>query len=267
MPAATETAAAPDRNPAARFSNRVDNYVRYRPDYPDEILDCLVKEAGLTPAWVIADVGSGTGILSAKFLKCGNVVYAVEPNDEMRAAAEKRLRGHAGFISIKAAAEATSLPADSVDLIVAGQAFHWFDQERTRAEFLRILKSPGWVALVWNTRKTDSSPFFRDYERLLQTFALDYRQVDHRNVTAESLRGFSPLLQKRTFPNARDLDFESLKGNLLSASYAPLPGHPNFEPMMAELERIFSRHENGGIVRVEYETELYFGRLQKFVNG
>jgi formamidopyrimidine-DNA glycosylase len=263
MPAPAAALPVPDRNPTARFSDRVDNYVRYRPDYPDAILSCLGREAGLMPAWVIADVGSGTGILSAKFLKHGNVVYAVEPNDEMRAAAEKWLRGNVGFISIKATAEGTTLSAGSVDLIVAGQAFHWFDQDRARMEFLRILKPRGWVALLWNTHKMDSTPFMREYEQLQQTFSIDYQQVDRRNITAESLGKFSPYLQKRTFPNAQEFDFEALKGRLLSSSYAPLPGHPNFEPMIAELERIFARHEIGGAVRFEYETELYFGPLRQ----
>jgi formamidopyrimidine-DNA glycosylase len=263
MVAAAAAPPVPDRNPTVRFSDRVDNYVRYRPNYPDAIMSCLGREAELTPDWVIADVGAGTGILSAKFLKHGNVVYAVEPNDEMRAAAEEQLRGIAGFISIKATAEETTLSAGSVDLIVAGQAFHWFDQDRARAEFLRILKPRGWVALLWNTHKTDSTPFMREYEQLLQTFSIDYRQVDRRNSTAESLGKFSPYLQKRTFPNAQEFDFAGLKGRLLSSSYAPLPGHLNFAPMMAELERIFTRHEIGGAVRFEYETELYFGLLRQ----
>lgn len=130
-------------------------------------------------------------------------------------------------------------------------------------EFLRILKPRGWVALLWNTHKMDSTPFMREYEQLQQTFSIDYQQVDRRNITAESLGKFSPYLQKRTFPNAQEFDFEALKGRLLSSSYAPLPGHPNFEPMIAELERIFARHEIGGAVRFEYETELYFGPLRQ----
>ncbi|MBZ5497358.1 MAG: class I SAM-dependent methyltransferase [Acidobacteriia bacterium] len=109
-------------------------------------------------------------ILSKKFLTNGNTVYGVEPNDEMRAAAERLLEDHAHFTSVRGAAEATGPPAGAIDLVVAGQAFHWFHQEEARAEFARILKPRGWVALVWNTRKTETTSFSREYERLLQTF-------------------------------------------------------------------------------------------------
>ena len=224
-------------------------------------MDCLTLEAGLTPDCVIADIGSGTGILSEKFLKNGNTVFGVEPNDEMRAAAERLLHTHAAFKSIKGTAEDTTLAAGKVDMVVAGQAFHWFDRDACRAELARILKRDGWVALVWNTRRTDTTPFLEEYEGFLRAFSIDYRQVDHRNVTAESLAQFFPVFRKRVFPNLQNFDYEGLKGRLLSSSYAPLEGHPNFEPMLRELGRIFAEYQVGGLVQFLYDTELYFGQL------
>ncbi|MGA2259968.1 MAG: class I SAM-dependent methyltransferase [Acidobacteriota bacterium] len=250
-----------DRRATSRFSKRVENYVRFRPGYPDEILACLAKEAGLTAACTIADIGSGTGMLAKKFLLHGNTVYGVEPNDEMRAAAERLLQGYSGFHSLKGTAEGTTLSTGSIDLIVAGQAFHWFDPDQARAEFIRILRPGGRVALMWNTRKTDTTLFLREYERLLQIFSIDYARVDHRNITEEILGRFFHGFQKRVFPNMQQFDFEGLAGRLHSSSYAPLPDHPNFEPMMSELRRIFREHEIGGMVRFDYETELYFGQL------
>ncbi len=244
----------------SRFSNRVENYIRYRPGYPDEIMNRLRMETGLTGACIVADIGSGTGIFTEKFLKHGNTVYAVEPNFEMRSGAERLLPGYPGFKSINGTAEATTLAAHSIDLIVAGQAFHWFDRDKARAEFGRILKSGGFVALVWNTRKTRTTPFLRKYERLLQAFSLDYQQVDHRNVTGESLESFFGSFRKFSFSNNQSLDLEAISGRLLSSSYAPLAGHLNFEPMMRELRQIFHEHEIYGKVRIEYDTELYVGQ-------
>ena len=141
------------------------------------------------------------------------------------------------------------------------QAFHWFDQDRAHAEFVRILKPRGWVALLWNTRLGRTS-LMKEYDKLLQSFSTDYREVDHRNVTGDLLNRFHPGFQKRTFPNAHELSYEALRGRLLSSSYAPLLGTPNFEPMLEELSRVFTRHQKGGMVRFEYETELYFAQFK-----
>ncbi len=250
-----------DPKSTSRFSNRVENYVRYRPGYPDEVLDCLKQEIGLKPAWVVADIGSGTGILSEKFLKNGNRVFAVEPNDDMRAAAEGELQRHAGFVSIRATAESTTLPSDSIDLVVAGQAFHWFDVRRARVEFRRVLRSEGWVALLWNTRQISSTVFLTEYEEILQRFSNDYSQVDHRRVDANALAGFFPCFEKRMFANPQELDFDGLKGRLMSSSYAPMPGDPKFEPMMTSLSQIFDAHQVNGTIQLLQDTELYFGKL------
>lgn len=250
-------------DPTGRFSDRVDNYVRYRPGYPAEVIGILRDEAGLTAESIVADVGSGTGILSELFLRNGNAVACVEPNDDMRHAAEKRLRGYPEFQSVAGSAEATTLPTASVDLVVAGQAFHWFDRPRARQEFARILRPGGWVVLLWNSRRTDSTPFLKDYEALLEQYGTDYRQVQHQNVTPDVLAGWfaDGEYQTRTVYNEQRFDFAGLKGRLLSSSYAPNESHPNCGPMLDRLRELFDQHQHADQVCIEYDTELYFGHV------
>ena len=246
--------------PEARFSDRVENYVRYRPGYPPEILDLLRREAGLTSASVIADIGSGTGISTKMLLHAGCIVHGVEPNLEMRQAAERLLGGWPAFRSVNGTAQATGLADRSVDLIVAAQAFHWFNTPETRAEFTRILKPGGHIALIWNERRTDATPFLRDYEQLLVRFATDYVTVRHENIDSAALERFfnGPYAQHR-FPHEQRFDFPALQGRLLSSSYAPPPGHPQHEPMIAELRRLFDLHQTAGEVCFKYDTRMYIG--------
>jgi len=166
---------------------------------------------------------------------------------------------------VNGTAEDTSLEADSVDLIAAGQAFHWFDVERTRTEFARIMRPDGIVALFWNSRRLDTTPFLRGYEKLLQDFATDYQQVDHKRIDAAVLKSFfgGDHFQTRTFPNSQTFDFEGLRGRLLSSSYAPAAEHPRHVPMLLELERVFHEHATGAQVRFDYDTELFFGQLTR----
>ncbi|MEO8435722.1 MAG: class I SAM-dependent methyltransferase [Pyrinomonadaceae bacterium] len=245
-----------------RFSNRVDDYIKYRPRYPAGIIDFLSAECGLNPDAVIADVGSGTGILSELFLKHGNRVYGVEPNPEMREAGERILSGYSSFISVAGSAEATSLTAQSVDYITAAQAFHWFDRGRARAEFERILKPGGWVLLLWNERRTDSTAFLRDYEELLLTYGTDYNEVRHENVYENIAAFFAPQNFKlKSFENNQVFDYEGLKGRLLSSSYVPASGQPNFDEMLVALRRVFDIHQQDGRVVVEYDARVYYGQL------
>jgi SAM-dependent methyltransferase len=254
----------PPADATQRFSNRVENYVRYRPTYPVGILDVLRKETRFTPAAVIADVGAGTGISAELFLQNGNTVFAVEPNADMRQAAETRLGHNPQFHSIEGSAEATTLATSSVDYVVAAQAFHWFDVARTRAEFARILKPSGWVVLLWNSRRLVTTPFLRDYEALLQTYATDYGKVNHQNIDAILLRPFfaNGEFELRKLYNEQRLDFEGLKGRVLSSSYMPTESHANYGEMIRELQRIFELHVSNGTVCIEYETEIYFGHVR-----
>lgn len=252
------------RNPTGRFSSRVENYIKYRPDYPQSIINLLKDECGLKASSVIADIGSGTGILSELFLKNGNPVYGIEPNRKMREAAERLLRTYEKFESIEAKAEATTLAGKSIDFVTAGQSFHWFDHQKTRREFLRILKPDGWTALVWNERRTDTTPFLVAYEKMLNEYGTDYETVNHTKIGDGVIAAFFAPgdFRLKIFETRQVFDFESLKGRLLSSSYTPEEGHPKYHPMLNELERIFRAHEGTGGVAFEYDTKIYYGQLQ-----
>ena len=250
-------------DPLSRFSNRSDNYAKFRPGYPAGVIEILKHDCGLNETSVIADIGSGTGILSEMFLQNGNSVFAIEPNAAMRQVAERLLQRDEKFRSINAAAEATTLGAESVDFVTAAQAFHWFDRARAKREFARILKPAGWVVLIWNERRLDSSVFLRAYEDLLLRYGTDYEKVRHEKVTGEIAEFFSPEnFELQTLENAQRFDFEALKGRLLSSSYAPNQDHPKFAPMLEELKGIFDANQQDGIVSFEYETKIYYGHLQ-----
>jgi ubiquinone/menaquinone biosynthesis C-methylase UbiE len=252
------------RDPTRRFSSRVENYIRYRPRYPQAIIPLLERECGLTPESVIADVGSGTGILSQLFLENGNRVFGVEPNREMRQAGERVLASYPAFVSVDGRAEATTLPDACVDVVTAGQAFHWFDRPTARAEFARIVKPGGWVVLVWNARRKDTTPFARAYERLLLTYSVDYQLVDHEKVTDAMIADFfrPARYELRTFENRQLFDYQGLEGRLMSSSYAPEPGHPNHAPMLAELHAIFAACQEDGRVAFDHDTKVYLGGLE-----
>ena len=246
--------------PETRFSDRVENYIRHRPGYPPGVLLRLVETTGLTPDSHVADIGSGTGISTRFFLEHGCRVSAVEPNPEMRAAAERLLASFPRFTSVDGKAQATTLPDHDVDLVIAAQAFHWFATPATRAEFTRILKPGGHIALLWNERELDTTPFLRDYEQLLLTYGTDYARVRHENTGQEHLdEFFSGPFTLHTFTNRQTFAFDALKGRLLSSSYTPAEGHPAHEEMIARLHDIHSRHQINGVAEIDYTTRLYIG--------
>jgi len=248
--------------PTQRFSNRVEYYVRHRPSYPREIIELLRAACGLTVDSVLADIGSGTGKLTELLLPHSKCVIAIEPNVEMRDAGERWLRAHPNFVSLAATAEATTVAGHSVDLIVAGQAFHWFDRERARTEFERILKPGGHTALIWNALQTSSTPFLAAYEALLREFAPEYEHVNHRNVDLPKLREFFGCEpQCRSFPYFQHLDFAGLRGRLLSSSYVPVEGDPGCAAMLNQLRTIFDAHQRHGQVEFLYDTQVYFSQL------
>lgn len=248
--------------PTERFSDRVEDYVKYRPSYPPAVVECLQAECGLHRGSIVADVGAGTGIFTEFLLRIGGEVFAVEPNEAMRQAAERRLGSHPRFHSVAGTAECTGLDAAAVDLITAAQAFHWFRRDETRREFRRILRSGGRVALVWNERKTDDA-FQQGYEALLRRHAPEYEKVNHRTITDDDIATFlgGGELRRWTFPNDQRLDFAGLRGRMQSASYTPRPGERGHRDLLASLEALFKTHAVGGKVAFAYETRLHLGRL------
>jgi ubiquinone/menaquinone biosynthesis C-methylase UbiE len=249
-------------NSTTRFSNRVDNYVKYRPHYPAVIIDYLKKENVLKNDSVIADIGSGTGILTEIFLKNGNAVYGIEPNKDMREAGEKYLSGYKNFISINGTAEDTTLKENSIDVISAAQAFHWFNIEKSKKEFSRILKTGGYVVLIWNLRRSDDPGLSVDYEELLEEFGTDYKEVGHREISKKNYEWFFDGKYTLTnFSNRQLLDYDGFKGRLLSSSYAPDERHPNYLPILDKLKKIFDSHQNEGKVEIKYISEVFWGKI------
>ena len=246
----------------SRFSNRVTDYIKSRPSYPPEAIDFLIRTFNIARRTVVADIGSGTGILTRLLAPHVSIIYAVEPNLDMRAAGEASYTRLPSIISVNGSAESTTLPGESVDLITSAQAFHWFDREKTGREFHRILKPDGCVTLLWNTRLTDSE-FLERYDELLKRFGTDYAAVDHRNIDESVLRSFFRRgeVAYRSFSNIQSFDFEGLIGRLNSSSYAPLPGDSRYIQLTTHLHELFARHHMSGKVDFHYSTDIYWGTV------
>ena len=257
-----------EQDSVRRFSNRVQDYVKYRPSYPDAIVPFLERELGFARGSHVVDVGSGTGKLADVFLRAGHRVTAVEPNAGMRAAAEAWLGARVGFTSVDGSAERLPLPAASADAILAGQAFHWFDAARARAEFARVLRPDRGVALIWNNRRTDASDFLRELEALLLRCCPDYPRIGNKHYEEPALRQFfggrGP--ERARFDSEQRFDFDGLRGRILSSSYAPLTG-PAHEVLMQGLRDLFQRWAVRGQVAFVYDTEVFHGRLGQASNG
>lgn len=244
----------------SRFSNRVENYIKYRPGYPKVAIDFLLKKLGLNIQSKIAEIGSGTGIFTKQIINSVGKIYAVEPNKELREAAEKSLNQFNNFISVNASAENTLLPDHSVDYIISAQAFHWFDRTYAKKEFNRILKNNGIVILIWNNRLFNTD-FLKQYEILLKQYANDYNDVNHLLITEKELSEFYNQFQKITFPNKQSFDHDGLIGRLLSASYVPLQGEKNHDILFKEIEKIYRLYSKDEMIDFNYVTELYWGTI------
>jgi SAM-dependent methyltransferase len=249
------------RDPTERFSDRAETYAKYRPGYPDDLLWFL--KTLVAPPATVADVGSGTGILTRELLNNGYELYAVEPNEAMRRKAESSLGGCPFFFSVRGTAEATTLADQSVDLITCAQAFHWFDRAKTKLEFNRILRSNGLTALLWNERLDEASPVNRAYDDLLKEMAPDYQHVSHRRVDVQDIRSFFAPgeVQLRTFPNHQTLDREGFLGRLVSSSYVPNLDQPGHREIIEAAEKIFDAFQAAGKITFDCETKVYIGRF------
>ena len=211
---------------------------------------------------MIADIGSGTGISAKVFLENGNKVFGIEPNGPMRPRRKNFLPAFRSFTAATGTAENTGLPDDSIDIVVAAQAFHWFEPETAKAEFRRILTDDGFLALVWNERELDTTAFLVDYERFLLKYATDYTRVRHDNVTAEKMAEFfGKGLKTESFRNEQDLDLQGLTGRALSSSYMPAEGDAQYEPMGKELGDLFAKHAESGKIKLSYNTKVFYSHL------
>jgi SAM-dependent methyltransferase len=268
------------KRPTYRFSQRVDNYIKYRPHYPQAILDLLKAECQLANTDIIADVGSGTGILAELFLQNGNPVFGIEPDPDMRAGGEYYLQTYPNFTMIAGTAESTTLPDDAVDYLTVGQAFHWFDVQRARKEFVRILVPGGWVVLVWNIQRASGTPFLvalQQFWENKQFWKHSSRQSARQAARAQTYRldmdlarrellepFFAPgNFREEVFGNPMICDFERLRGRILSNGTALEPGDPNYGAMLNALERLFETYQQNGTVTIEHDTRLVYGQLME----
>ena len=245
-----------------RFTGRAEAYSSYRPTYPKQFLDILNKEANFDSTKIVADIGSGTGILSKLFLENGNRVFSVEPNDDMRSVAGSNLGHFQRFASIKGTAENTTLEDRSVDLISVGQALHWFDSKRSWKEFSRIIKRGGYLCILYNDRKTDdASGIMQRYEEIIDKHARNKPNLERveDDILSKFFSGWS--FKKFSISNEQVLDFEGLVGRVCSASYMPQQNQQGFSEVKRELKDMFSKYQKDNKIMLSYETNIFLGLL------
>lgn len=250
-------------NPTERFTGRVESYRRFRPGYPPDIVGLVKRACGLRADSVIADVAAGTGLLTELFLAAGFPAIAVEPNAGMRDACAELNAAYPQFRAVEGTAEATGLADDSVDLITVAQAMHWFDLDKARAEFVRILKSGGHCAVLYNNRHAGGDAFHEGYERLLQEFGIDYAAVKEQHVGRKRLAAFfAPgAMECAALPNEQSFDLEGLEGRVFSSSYMPQEGQPRFAEMREAVQRLFDQTQVEGRVTMKHDCVVCWGML------
>jgi SAM-dependent methyltransferase len=247
---------------SSRFDGRANNYLNYRPSYPDEAIRTIISTCSMEQGAIVADIGSGTGIFSDLLVSAGLEVFAVEPNEQMRDAVEPSLQKQSRFHSISGTAEATTLDDQSVDLITSAQAFHWFEAGSTKNEFRRILKPSGRVALVWNQRDTRTQ-MQQNYEGLLRNYVSDYENLVHTRIEDDSIDEFldGSSIEIYSFANQQVLDFDGLLGRMKSSSYVPVSDVDTFSRMVNDLKTLFEKNQRDGKIYFDYETKLYIGTM------
>jgi ubiquinone/menaquinone biosynthesis C-methylase UbiE len=250
-----------EKETVTRFSDRVENYIRYRPGYPQGVVDLLVEECGVNANATVADIGAGTGIFTALLLPVAHTVYAVEPNDAMRTAMDTQLAKHANYHSVNGTSTATGLTPDSIDCITAAQAFHWFNRKNTRQEFQRISRPGCHLAIIFNERQNDT-PFLKAYEQALETYANDYSRVTQKNLSTDDYAPFfTGNMQTAQFANSQLFDLDGVLGRLSSSSYCPKPGEPNHQPLWEAVSALFEQYNVDGYVELSCPTTVYWGTL------
>jgi SAM-dependent methyltransferase len=263
-PARGSARGAEREDPTRRFGPRADAYARARPGYPDDLVARIVQAVALPSDPVVVDLGCGTGLSCAPFLRAGWRVIGIEPNASMRAHAHARWSSYPRFSVHDGRAERTGLADACADLVVAAQAFHWFDVAGARAEALRVLRPPGHAALIWNDRRSEGSAFAGGYEALVREFSPDYLELRHRHGRLDRVGAFFGHGHWRTLSLAHgdELDRDTLADRLNSASYMPPPADPRHAEMMARLDELFHRTASDGVVRMEFETRVLVGPMQ-----
>lgn len=249
------------RDSVRRFTKRADFYSRYRPGYPGKIISLLERETGFNQEAILADIGSGTGLLTKLFLKNGNKVFAVEPNDRMRSHAEDDLSSFKNFISVKGTAERTNLQKNSVDLITVGQALHWFDREKAVNEFSRILKPGGRLCVVYNEWKR-AGRFMHGYETVIKRNRRNRASVP--NLRPKYMARFfkDGKCARFSLPNEQVVGYSGLLGRFLSASYMPTPGEgERYVRLEKDARELFDSYSSGGRVKLRYHTNIFIGEV------
>jgi SAM-dependent methyltransferase len=252
---------APEPAGVQRFTNRVEDYALYRPGYPPEVTTLAKQFFDLPLGATVADVGSGTGKLSVEFLQAGFSVFGVEPNAAMRRAASHDLSTWEQFHNLAGIAEALPLRDDSVHLVVAGQAFQWFDQVRVRRECMSVLHPGGGVMLIWNNRRTASNAFLQEYEAMLLHHCPDYHNVGNKHYEAVEIAAFfGGRHESACLRYQQHMNLTALEGRIFSSSYTPASG-PARQGLEQATRRLFAAHAVADRVCVDYDTEVFYGRL------
>jgi len=250
----------PHSSPTTRFSDRVENYAQYRPSYPQSAIRWIVDQYQLGPLSLVADIGSGTGIFTQSLMDAGIRVIAVEPNLQMRLESDRQRSSNPLYASVTGTAESTHLDANSVDMVTAAQAAHWFDLKKSKREFARILRPGGALVLIWN-RRMRSSAFQNAYESVLNTLP-EYAQVNHTNVgDAQLATLFNADMQRINFANSQEFDLASFRGRVFSSSYTPSPDDLVYEDFSRKIDELFSVHSTNAKVTFSYTTQIYAGRI------
>jgi SAM-dependent methyltransferase len=255
-----------------RFSATAGLYARWRPTYPLALGDFLLALIPPTPASgaarlpVIADLGCGTGISTRLLAAPGRRVIGIDPNADMLAEARRTTPPDAAIEYRRREAAATGLPAAGIDLVIAGQAFHWFDLGAAFAEIRRILIPGGFSAAFWNVRDEKHSPLLAEYRVLLERSSIEYDEVAKAEPTIARILAAAAIddLLRAEFEHAQELDREGFSGRVYSSSYVmhgvPPAARPAFD---AELDRLFTRHARDGRVTLRYRTLAIAFRLRR----
>jgi len=249
----------------AKFNGMGKTYAKFRPTYPQAFIEYLCTDVGVTKNSVIADIGSGTGILTKQLLELGNRVIAVEPNEDMRVVAESDLCGYENFTSVNSSAENTTLDSQSVDSITVAQAFHWFDRELFKAECRRILKPNGKVILVWNSR-IFGTEIVEDGDKINKKYCPNFKGFDGgmRGTEDENNRFedfFARRYEVKIFENNMTFNLDGFIGRNRSASYSLKESDKNYPAYIAELTECFNRHAVDGKLVMPNDTRSYVGAV------